>query len=263
MRFSIILSVITSLFLSSGPARAQVAIDTALDFTVKDLEGVRHHLFEYLDAGNFVVIDFFTTNCGPCQTYASEISASFDYFGCNGGNVIFLGMNWGSDNQAVHVFDSTWGAYYPSVSGLQGGGNGVVDMYQVQSYPTVILIAPDRTILNDHIWPPSTDTINAIVLDAGGVAQACTVGVSQPDISPSAALQAIPSGQGSVRLKFNRTAEPGLLLQVYASDGRLVEDYPLTGSQPEITLSQLKSGVYIARLISTGNRVVSIKFSVN
>ncbi|NTW25246.1 MAG: hypothetical protein HGA37_11130 [Lentimicrobium sp.] len=41
---------------------------------------------------------------------------------------------------------------YPSVNGLQGGGNNVVDAYQVLSYPTVILIAHYRTILNNHIW---------------------------------------------------------------------------------------------------------------
>ena len=259
MRFTIILSIL----LSVGIAQGQVAVDTAVDFTVKDLAGTQHHLFDYLDAGNYVVIDFFTTNCGPCQTYASEVSASYDYFGCNGGNVVFLGMNWGSDNQAVHVFDSVWGAVYPSVSGLQGGGNGVVDLFQVQSYPTVILIAPDRTILNDHIWPPSTDSINAIVLAAGGLAQACTVGVNQPDISPAVVIQAIPAGRGSVKIKVNQPVESGMQLQVYASDGRLVADYPFTGGQPEITLSQLKSGVYIARLLSPGKRVVSIKFPVN
>jgi len=254
-------SIILSLLLFAGISKAQVAIDTALDFTVKDLVGVQHHLFDYLDAGNYVVIDFFTTNCGPCQTYASEVSASFDYFGCNGGNVVFLGMNWGSDNQAVHDFDSTWGAYYPSVSGLQGGGNGVVDLFQVQSYPTVILIAPDRTILNNHIWPPERDTINAEVLAAGGFAQACTVGLNEHTIAVSAVLQAIPAGQGQTLIRLQRPLTSVATLQIFSSDGRLVQQYKLTGNQTEQRLADLKPGIYIARLFSE-SAAVSTKFIV-
>ncbi len=256
-------TLILFLLLLAGTARSQVAVDTAVDFTVKDIQGVQHHLYGYLDAGNFVVLDFFTTNCGPCQTYASEVSASFDYFGCNGGNVVYMGINWGSDNNAVHLFDSLWGANYPSVSGLQGGGNNVVDAYQVLSYPSVILIAPDRAILNNHIWPPLRDTINAEVLAAGGMPQACTVGLNQPDFAAKDILQALPTGPGTVQLKINTLEKPRLKLQVFASDGRMVKDHNIfNGDQSEITLSQLLPGIYIARLISEGKQAGSIKFVV-
>ncbi|KAF0199745.1 MAG: peroxiredoxin [Bacteroidetes bacterium] len=250
------------LLLLSGVSRSQVAIDTALDFTVKDLTGTQHHLYGYLDAGNYVVIDFFTTNCGPCQTYASEVSASYDYFGCNGGNVVFLGMNWGSDNQAVHDFDSIWGANYPSVSGLQGGGNNVVDAYQVQSYPSVILIAPDRTILNDHIWPPETGNINAEVMAAGGIPQACTVGVNEVAPEYTLSLQAVSTGKGSVILTASLPREPGMLLQVFSSDGRQVVSFSCDGNSSSFSLSDLKSGLYIARLMNGNNKITRIKFIV-
>lgn len=252
---------ILSFLLLTGVAHSQVAVDTAVDFTVKDIHGVQHHLFGYLDAGNFVVLDFFTTNCGPCQTYASEVSASFDYFGCNGGNVVYMGINWGSDNNAVHQFDSLWGANYPSVSGLQGGGNNVVDAYQVLSYPSVILIAPDRTILNNHIWPPLRDTINAEVIAAGGMPQACTVGFESTSTPPVMLLQANPAGQGNVQLKFNRITEPDMQLQLFASDGRLVYTGSFTGNNNELFLSDLKPGVFIARLMQKGKQVASVKFS--
>lgn len=256
-------TIILFLLLLTGSAQSQVAIDSALAFSVKDVDGVQHHLYEYLDAGNLVVIDFFTTNCGPCQTYASEISASYEYFGCNSGNVIFLGMNWGSDNQAVRVFDSIWGAEYPSVSGLQGGGNNVVDAYQVLSYPTVILIAPDRTILNNHIWPPATDSINALVIAAGGIPQSCTVGVNSPVIASVATLQAIPAGRGSVQLKYIHPANPDMQLQLFTSDGRMLISRKVSGSEASLYFSQLNPGIYIARIISTGNSIASVKFAVN
>jgi hypothetical protein len=250
------------LLLLPGISRSQVAIDTALDFTVKDLTGNQHHLYGYLDAGNFVVIDFFTANCGPCQTYASEVSASYDYFGCNGGNVVFLGMNWGSDNQAVHEFDSIWGANYPSVSGLQGGGNNVVDAYQVQSYPSVILIAPDRTILNDHIWPPETGVINAEVIAAGGIPQACTVGVNDVALQETTGLQVVSNGNGSILLRAGRSLEAGTQLQVFSADGRSVRTFSGSDNGPVFSLAGLKPGLYIARLVSNGNKTLTIKFIV-
>ncbi len=36
---------------------AQVNVDKAIDFTLTDVEGATHHLFEYLDAGKYVVIN--------------------------------------------------------------------------------------------------------------------------------------------------------------------------------------------------------------
>jgi len=255
-------TLILFLLLLAGTARSQVAIDSAADFTVKDILGNQHHLYGYLDAGNYVVIDFYTTNCGPCQTYASEVSASYDYFGCNGGNVVYMGINWGSDNNAVHIFDSLWGAHYPSVSGLQGGGNNVVDTYQVQSYPSVILIAPDRAILNNHIWPPLRDTINAEVLAAGGFPQACTVGIEQPFVAMEPGLKAIRGGEGSIRLILNQPIENGLL-QVFASDGRLVTTFNIRSGQTIFSLSNLNPGIYIARTGAAGRQPVSVKFPVN
>lgn len=255
--------ILLTFFLWAGIARSQVAIDTATDFTVKDILGNQHHLYGYLDAGDYVVLDFYTTNCGPCQTYASEVSASYDYFGCNGGNVVYMGINWGSDNNAVHIFDSLWGAQYPSVSGLQGGGNNVVDAYQVQSYPSVILIAPDRAILNNHIWPPLRDTINAKVLEAGGFPQPCTVGVSEPDNALSLAIQAVSAGQGSMLIRFNRQHGSVATLQIFSSDGRLAQAYQIRGSQTEQRLTGLKPGIYIARLGAAGRQPFSVKFPVN
>lgn len=40
---------------------AQITLDEAVDFTVKGIDGNSHHLFEYLDAGNYVLIDFWAT----------------------------------------------------------------------------------------------------------------------------------------------------------------------------------------------------------
>ncbi len=47
------ISLITSILFSAG-----VKIDTAVDFTLTDLDGKSHHLFEYLNEGKWVLLEF-------------------------------------------------------------------------------------------------------------------------------------------------------------------------------------------------------------
>lgn len=255
---SLFTSLIIFMFLIS--AKAQVGVEIAPDFSVKDVHSNTHHLYEYLDAGKYVVIDFFTTNCGPCQTYASEISASYEHFGCNYGNVIYLGINWGSDNQSVLQFDEQWGAIYPSVSGLHGGGNGVVDLFEVLSYPSVIIIAPDRSILNNYIWPPDEPTLNAAVLAAGGIPLICTVDTEQIPIPENQSLIATKLSNGIIGITCHEQIQPGMELYVYSADGRMVYSDLL---ESNVTNIPLKTGIYFALLVKNGSRISTIRFIVS
>jgi peroxiredoxin len=54
--------------LTSANLNAQTSLDTAVNFTIKDVDGVTHRLDEYLSQQKIVVIDFFTITCGPCTT---------------------------------------------------------------------------------------------------------------------------------------------------------------------------------------------------
>lgn len=163
-----IVTLVSIMILSLG-IFAQTPLTEAVDFTAKTTEGETIHLFEYLEQDKLVVIDFFSTSCGPCAEYAPEIQASHEDFGSNEGNVIFLGICWGDNDEGVAYFDSVHGITYPSVSGFDGGGNQIMSMYQVQSYPTVILIDTDGSILNQYIWEPTTENINDEVIAAGGI----------------------------------------------------------------------------------------------
>ena len=150
---------------------SQTTLDTAVNFHVKTIDGVPIWLFDILDNDNkIVVIDFFSTSCGPCQQYAPDFQGSYEDFDENNSNVYFMGINWGSDNDEVRAFDSTYGLTYPTVSGVQGGGNGVFNDYNILSYPTVIVIVPeDHVIVNQEIVPPVRDSINKAVIAAGGI----------------------------------------------------------------------------------------------
>lgn len=155
---------------------AQTTLTEAVDFHVKTIDGETIYLFPLLDSNQqIVVIDFFSTSCGPCQDYAPDFQACYEKFGSNQGNVYFMGLNWGNDNAGVREFDSIFGLTFPSVSGSQGGGNLVYGDYSILSYPTIIVITPDHRIVEQYIWVPDEENITQAVLNAGGL----IVGVNQ------------------------------------------------------------------------------------
>ena len=162
------LLVITAIIIVSG--YAQTSLEEAINFHVKTIYGEPIWLFPLLDDENMiVVIDFFSTTCGPCQDYAPDFQACYEKFGYNEGNVYYMGINWGNDNQGVKEFDSIFGLTFPSASGSQGGGNIVYNDYEILSYPTVVIITPDHEIAEQYVWPPDEETITNAVIAAGGL----------------------------------------------------------------------------------------------
>ncbi|MEC7863609.1 MAG: TlpA disulfide reductase family protein [Bacteroidota bacterium] len=137
---------------------AQTSLTTAVDFTVTDIHGVEHNLFTYLDDGKHVIVDFFFTTCGPCIASVPTLNQAYTDYGCNTGEVIFLSIDdWGSDAQVLQ-YENDYGGLLPSVSGTDGGGDAVNSAYGISAYPTVVLIAPNRAILEQDIFPVSNIT---------------------------------------------------------------------------------------------------------
>lgn len=48
---------------------------TAMDFTQNDCNGNPHHLFQDLDEGNVVIIEYFMNNCGSCIVAGKKLEA--------------------------------------------------------------------------------------------------------------------------------------------------------------------------------------------
>ncbi|MBT3209301.1 MAG: T9SS type A sorting domain-containing protein [Bacteroidetes bacterium] len=168
-RFLIFLSV---LYITSFSANSQTPLTTAVDFNVTDINGFQLNLFNYLNSGNFVVIYFFTSGNPQSQDSVSYINQSYTDFGCNDGNVLFFAINWGENDADVQQFVFNYGIEYPTVSGINGGGNIVVSEYGIgiTSFPTAILIAPDHSIIEqDLVISNSTQTI----VENGGITQTC------------------------------------------------------------------------------------------
>jgi thiol-disulfide isomerase/thioredoxin len=206
--------------------------DTAAGFTVKDVAGITYRLQDELDAGQMVLLDFFTITCGPCVTYAPEISASYTHFGSNSSNVTFLGINWGADNAGVSNFGTANGVLYPEASGLEGNGNAVNAAYGIVSYPTVMLITPDGLIAEPFIWPPSTVHLDSLISAYGGILASGTAekGVQSADAEPDRLIVSLYPVPADICIHFRlRRPFRGMAALFTMNGSRLQSDIPLDG----------------------------------
>lgn len=138
--------------LLSANVFAQCPYTTAFDFQAVDCHGTQVNLFEILDGGQYVLIDFFFTTCGPCQTATPKIVESYYAFGCNMHDVYYMEISTSDGDAACQTWAANYGVEYPTIS-TAGGGGTICNTYGISQYPTVILIAPDRSIVIQDLWP--------------------------------------------------------------------------------------------------------------
>ncbi len=133
------------------------------DFTVTDIYGIRHTLSEYQAQGKSVFLDFFTTSCVSCQVLSPIIDTVFRAFGCNCDNIVFLGINKFADDESVYDFTQEFGMSFPVASGIEGNGNEVFNIFNVNYTPYKILIDAANKILIDNMnIGQSTDLIDTL-----------------------------------------------------------------------------------------------------
>jgi len=134
--------------------KAQTSLTQAVDFTATDIHGNEVHLFDILDGGQAVVIDFFFANCGPCQQATPKVVESYYTMGCNMHDVFYIEIS-DRDSDAVCLnWVNNYGVEYPTISGAAGGA-GICNTYGIGGFPTVILIMPNHSIVIQDLWPIS------------------------------------------------------------------------------------------------------------
>lgn len=144
----------------------------APDFEVTDTHGKKHRLYDYLNHGKTVVLDFFFTTCIPCQYYTPQVNLAFKKYGCNKKDVIFMAIDYNDTNEEVKAYDSKYQIEYPSISGLEGGGNKVVNAYGIIGFPTFYVVDSSKKIVME-IDPPTLQVFDFRFNQLGLIPQDC------------------------------------------------------------------------------------------
>ncbi len=116
----------------------------APNFTVTDLNGVSHTVYDYLDSGKVVVLELLSVTCGHCISHAAGTEASHQTNGPNGTDVArFLGLevNASTDSTAVANFASTYSVTFPIANNI----SPTAINYQLYYTPGYYIIYPDSS----------------------------------------------------------------------------------------------------------------------
>lgn len=134
--------------------------DIAPNWTLKDINGNYYTLYNYLDQGKRVIIDFSAVWCNPCWVYhtSGALKDVYNQYGPNGtinqtmmvffiegdaGTIAQLNGGTGSQGNWVQ------GTPYPIIATCappDGNGTQISTTYNINYFPTIYTVCPDRTI---------------------------------------------------------------------------------------------------------------------
>ena len=157
------------LFLGLNANSQIVTGSVAADFTLTDIDGVTHNLYDYLDAGKTVIIDVSATWCGPCWAYhnTGALETLWTEHGPVGGtnvsntttdDVIILFIEGETTNTLAQLQGPNATQSYAANSQgdwITGVSHPIIDLtsqdapsffsnYDITGFPSIIKICPNR-----------------------------------------------------------------------------------------------------------------------
>ena len=153
--------VIAALFFILSGAKAQLPDGSiAPNFTVTDINGNSHTLYDILDSGYAVVMDLNATWCGPCWTYHQDghLETLWEEHGpagwpgvnSNTTNDVFVFMIESDNNTDMADLngsgDNTYGDWITGTHFPIIDDGSVAQAYELSYYPTVFTVCPNRVL---------------------------------------------------------------------------------------------------------------------
>ena len=169
----------------------------APDWTMTDIDGNTHTLYDYLDSGKAVILDFSATWCPPCWDYHNThaLEDLYTNYGPSGTDEVMVFLIEPDTSTTLADLNGTgsntlgdWvtGTNYPIIDDASQNS-----AYNIISYPTVYLICPSK-IITEIGTVPTTSIYSAI---EAAVCQPATE-VNDPGIASFTGDTLLPSCNG-------------------------------------------------------------------
>jgi thiol-disulfide isomerase/thioredoxin len=246
---------------SAWETKAQLPIGaTAPDFAFRDVTGVPHTLYSYLNSGKAVVIDVFATWCPPCWKYheGGTLESFYEKNGPPGANkAMTLGIEGDGYTNTACLSGKTGCNYLTEGNWLEGTLYPVIDIptplarhfidvaYKVPGYPTIYLICPDKKIAVIGIGGTPLATLEAKLAACGAPTATMEAGIgSQVSVYPGITT-------GSVHVDVGGEGPAVNSVDVYDASGGVIftKNAGASGSKAfKFDLTAQRNGVYFIQV---------------
>jgi len=223
--------------------------DTINDFTVTDTDGQTYTLYDLLNQGKYIYIEFFATNCGTCQSKTPIFNAFYDKYGCNAGDLFCISIEVaGHNNAEVIAFEQQYGGtthHAPAVS-VDGGAANVVSDFGVNTFPVICGIGPDKKLFVENVTP---------VQNVYDIAQSFPRGFNPPVMDCTNNIELVKSNQVKIfpmpvhhSLHITTDAQPIISISVLNLGGLIFYHQKFNSAKTIQLALNLKRGIYLLKI---------------
>ena len=158
------------------------------DLELQTPQGATKRLSDYCGKGNYVLVDFWASWCGPCRAEMPRVKALYEKYHAKGFEIV--GISLDNDKAAWTGAIQRMNLSWPHLSDLKGWQSTAAATYGISSIPATLLIDPQGKIVAFGL---RGDQLDAKVAEL--YATAPDVQTAAPDAMTGATTQAHTAGK--------------------------------------------------------------------